>query len=350
MCVRCAGPETAGPTRGAETAADRRASRGVRTRAAVALALASVALAACSGVGYAPDPKLGVAASPRVKPVGPVPKGGGTYKVGNPYQVAGRWYVPREVDTYDRTGVASWYGAAFHGRRTANGEIFDMNALTAGHPTLPLPSYAYVTNLDNGRTILVRVNDRGPYVNDRLIDLSRRSAAELGYTNHGLARVRVRYAGRAPLDGHDGAERQYLAQQSWYDGANRAIASGYGTNISTGAIPAPEAPPEWSVASYRRQKSAARAEGAEAQPATLGGPQRTRMSVGPFASLAEAERMRHELQDLGPITIERFDAGAEPAYRVLVGPLGDAATAAAAQEMGGLAEFGGGHAAVENVK
>ena len=154
----------------------------VRARLLLAFlpALLSLPLGACSQGASAPDPQLGVAASPRVAGGRDVPKGGGMYKVGRPYKVAGRWYVPREVEHYDRDGIASWYGTAFHGRRTANGEIFDMHALTAGHPTLPLPSYAYVTNLDNGRTILVRVNDRGPYVKDRLIDLSRRSAAELG--------------------------------------------------------------------------------------------------------------------------------------------------------------------------
>jgi rare lipoprotein A len=103
----------------------------------------------------------------------------------------------------------------FHGRRTANGEIFDMNALTAAHRTLPMPSYAYVTNLENGRTILVRINDRGPYAGDRLIDLSRASSQALGFTGQGLKMVRVRYAGRAPINGDDSRERRYLASQPW---------------------------------------------------------------------------------------------------------------------------------------
>ena len=117
------------------------------------------------------EDEYGVRTSPRVASVN-VPKGGGGYKLGSPYKVAGRWYVPREDPNYEAYGVASWYGADFHGRRTANGEVFDANALTAAHPTMPLPCYAYVTNLDNGRTVLVRVNDRGPYVNDRIIDMS----------------------------------------------------------------------------------------------------------------------------------------------------------------------------------
>jgi rare lipoprotein A len=123
--------------------------------------------------------------------------------VGKPYMVAGRWYSPRVDTSYDKTGRASWYGSNFHGRLTANGEIFDQNALTAAHPTLPLPSYVRVTNLDNRRSIIVRVNDRGPFVADRLIDLSKRSADMLGYLNTGVASVRVQYVGPAPLEGDD---------------------------------------------------------------------------------------------------------------------------------------------------
>lgn len=143
-----------------------------------------------------------------------IPKGGGTYKIGSPYKIAGRWYVPTQDTGYDRVGLGSWYGADFHGRKTANGEIFDMHALTAAHPTLPIPSYAYVTNLSNNRTILVRINDRGPYVHDRIIDLSKRSARELGYDLQGVSRVRVRFAGPAPLDGNDRHEQRYLAGQT----------------------------------------------------------------------------------------------------------------------------------------
>ncbi len=173
------------------------------------------------------ESEYGVSSSPRVVAGAgrPVRKGGGTFKLGSPYKVAGRWYVPREEPNYDRTGVASWYGDDFHGRATANGEIFDRTALTAAHPTLPLPSYAYVTNLANNRTVLVRINDRGPYVNDRMIDLSHASARALGYESAGRARVRVRYAGRAPLNGDDRRERQFLASQPWSRGSGQAVAS-----------------------------------------------------------------------------------------------------------------------------
>lgn len=146
---------------------------------------------------------------------GQIPKGGGFYKLGKPYQVAGRWYFPTEDPNYDRTGMASWYGADFHGRKTANGEIYDMGALTAAHPTLPIPSFAYVTSLKTQRTVLVRINDRGPYARDRIMDLSRKTAEALGVSAAGVSEVRVKYAGRAPLDGDDSAERRFLARQPW---------------------------------------------------------------------------------------------------------------------------------------
>jgi rare lipoprotein A len=156
------------------------------------------------------DPKYGVSSSPRVVDFGePVPKGGGTYRVGKPYMVAGRMYVPEEDPNYREEGLASWYGDDFHGRLTANGEIFDMASLTAAHPTLPLPSYARVTNLTNGKSLIVRVNDRGPYHGNRLIDVSNRAAELLEFKGNGVARVRVEYVGRAPLEGSD--DRQLTA-------------------------------------------------------------------------------------------------------------------------------------------
>jgi rare lipoprotein A len=131
----------------------------------------------------------------------PPPVGQGEYKVGKPYQVGGVWYVPREQPNYDARGVASWYGDQFHMKATANGETFDMNGVSAAHTTLPLPSMVEVTNLDNGKKLVVRVNDRGPFVDNRIIDLSREAAHQLGYDRAGLANVRVRYLGPAPLTG-----------------------------------------------------------------------------------------------------------------------------------------------------
>ena len=163
------------------------------------------------------DPVTGTRPSPRLQAYGaPVRKGGGRYKIGSPYRIAGRWYYPKHQPDYDRVGIASWYGRDFHGRKTANGEIYDLNALTAAHPTLPLPSLVYVTNLANNRTMLVRVNDRGPYAHNRIIDLSRRVAEALDFRGKGITRVRVRYHGPAPLSGDDRLERHYLAAQHWY--------------------------------------------------------------------------------------------------------------------------------------
>src|ERR1700674_1411244 len=123
------------------------------------------------------DPKYGTSASARVVEAGEaVPKGGGVYRVGKPYTIGGREYVPQEDINYSATGMASWYGDDFHGRYTANGEIFDMNSLSAAHPTLPLPSYVRITNLVNHRSLVVRVNDRGPYVGNRVIDVSVKTA------------------------------------------------------------------------------------------------------------------------------------------------------------------------------
>lgn len=116
---------------------------------------------------------------------------GGTYKVGKPYQVHGVWYYPAEDYNYDETGIASWYGPGFHQERTANGETFDQNDLTAAHKTLPMPSLVRVTNLDNGRSITIRINDRGPFAAGRIIDMSRRGAQLLGYEREGTAKVRV---------------------------------------------------------------------------------------------------------------------------------------------------------------
>jgi rare lipoprotein A len=134
-----------------------------------------------------------------------IPRGGGRYHVGRPYQIAGEWYTPEHDTGYDRVGRASWYGPGFHGRLTANGEVFDANAISAAHPTLPLPSYVRVTNLENDRSIIVRVNDRGPFRYKRLIDVSQRTAELLGFKRKGKADVRVQYIEQARLDGNDEA-------------------------------------------------------------------------------------------------------------------------------------------------
>jgi rare lipoprotein A len=150
------------------------------------------------------DSRYGVSPSPRVVADGdPVPKGGGGYHIGPPYTVGGRTYYPQDNPHYQATGLASWYGDDFHGRLTANREVFDHNGISAAHTTMPLPSYARVTNLSNGRSLIVRVNDRGPYHGNRIIDVSTRAADLLGFRTSGTAWVKVEYVGRAPLEGSD---------------------------------------------------------------------------------------------------------------------------------------------------
>jgi rare lipoprotein A len=165
-----------------------------------ALLLGCLLLANCSSNKFSDDSKY----SPRVVADGePVPKGGGAYHVGRPYSVNGQTYYPSENPGYRAEGIASWYGPDFHGRLTANGEVFDMHGISAAHPTLPIPSYARVTNLENGRSIIVRINDRGPYARNRIIDVSIGAANALRFYGDGVARVRVEYVGRAPLQGSD---------------------------------------------------------------------------------------------------------------------------------------------------
>jgi rare lipoprotein A len=183
-------------------------STALRTLALVALLAPT--LAACGGGTGATvkrsaftSAEYGVSSSPRVTRNPHPPRGGGRYMLGNPYKVRGKTYVPADQPGYVETGVASWYGSDFHGRRTANGEIFSANAISGAHPTLPLPSYVRVTNLSNGQSMLVRLNDRGPYVDGRIIDLSYKAAATLGLIGHGTGQVQVQYVGPAPLNGDD---------------------------------------------------------------------------------------------------------------------------------------------------
>ncbi len=222
-------------------------SRRIRVNAPALLVLCIASLASGCSSSYRSSwlknpfaskvsPTLGVSASPRVHSVQAsrtrrnsnqqvsLPKGGGYRKIGARYKIGGRWYTPQEDPTYDRVGIASWYGSDFHARLTANGETYDMNALTAAHKTLPLPSYAYVTNQTNGRTVLVRINDRGPYAGNRIIDLSRATARALGMERSGVSKVRVQFAGPAPLDGNDFHERKFLAAQRWSQPHSVALA------------------------------------------------------------------------------------------------------------------------------
>ena len=286
----------------------------------------------------------------RVIPLGqPVPKGGGSYQIGKPYEVAGVWYTPREQPGYDQVGSASWYGEMFHGRRTANGEIYDMDRLTAAHPTLPLPVYARVTNLNNGRTIVVRINDRGPYANDRILDLSRRSAELLGFRNHGTATVRVKYLGRAPLNGDDSYERKYLASQSWLHFAAKGQSPDLVVSslAEQGSLPAENpdnlalpwravapraetAPGNPALADGWRATTAPAAAAATASPQTTGSIPRSAkllapaeeilIQAGSFKSKDNAERARNVLSAIAPVDVTPVDVGGETYFRVRVGP------------------------------
>lgn len=212
-------------------------SFGRQLRSVLIAATAAGLVAAC---GSAPQEKAkfspkkyGVKASPKLVAAGkPVPKGGGRYVVGKKYKIAGKWYYPKHEPNYKKSGLASWYGPTFHGRKTANGEIFDRNALTAAHTTMPLPSYARVTNTENGRSMIVRVNDRGPFHGNRVIDLSERVATMLGTKSKGVAKVKVEYVGRAPLHGQD---EQYLMASYAGPGAVQPGATQPGTLIALNA-------------------------------------------------------------------------------------------------------------------
>ncbi len=163
---------------------------------------------------------------------------GGVYKVGNPYKVAGVWYYPKEEPGYDETGIASWYGKKFHGKYTANGEVYNMDALTAAHKTLPMPVKVRVTNLENGRSLVLRVNDRGPFVHGRVIDVSRRAAELLGFKQQGIARVRVQLiepGGKKPRE-------TFVAKRPVTRAEERVIAAAPRASVTSAALPTNASP------------------------------------------------------------------------------------------------------------
>ena len=289
--------------------------RAARSAVAVATCLVLANCASSNKFASRVDPKYGVSSSPRVVAFGePVPKGGGTYRVGKPYTVAGRVYVPEEDANYQEEGLASWYGNDFHGRLTANGEVFDMASLTAAHPTLPMPSYARVTNLRNGKSLIVRVNDRGPYHGNRLIDVSNKAAELLEFKGNGVAKVRVEYVGRAPLEGSD--DRQLVA------------------TLRTG-VPAPS-PSTVRVASARPfvpdlPSSAGRIRGdvplPEGRPYSLGNTQADYASVNATSEMSASSRSRaRPLANAREVSYEgdeRYAASPASAY-VPIDPRGPA--------------------------
>ncbi len=254
--------------------------RGRSTGPFLALALAALLLAACSGPRSTPPP---------IDPVSTTPHG--TYKLGQPYKINGIWYFPEFDPAYDKTGVASWYGQDFHGLPTANGEVFDMRQPTAAHPTLPLPSVVEVTNLDNGRKLQLRVNDRGPFHDNRLIDLSQAAAKELGFEGKGLARVRVRFVSLLPAHG---------------------VPPVAGTTTRPAAVVATAVPAAGPVA------RAAPARASRSAPASTRGcgADDHFVQVAAFSEPVNAAALQRRLNAVGPVEVQ----SAPPVSRVRLGP------------------------------
>jgi rare lipoprotein A len=282
----------------------------LRTGIAV-LAVVGLALTGCSSKKTSTasmDPFAGTG-SPVYKGSGKVPKGTGRQHVGKPYQIAGRWYTPKAQPGYDKSGTASWYGEAFHRRKTSNGEWFDMNELTAAHPTLPLPSYAKVTNLENGEQVVVRINDRGPFVGTRLIDLSKRTAEVLGFKGQGKANVRVQYLGPAPL--RDAGQHLMAMNRELGQGASvgqlEKFAQG-GSPGTTQVAAAPELRP--TLANYEEEQAP------ETRTAAMG----YVIRVASFADPENAAAASNSLTDYGA-RIVPYESDDGTMYRVVIGPV-----------------------------
>ena len=283
---------------------------------AMPLLACAMALAACSSEEPPPAP-TGSTYS------GTVPTG--SYKVGKPYQVAGRWYRPAYDPSYNRVGTGSWYGDQFQGRLTANGEVFDKEQISAAHPTLPLPSIVRVTNLENGRSLELRVNDRGPFVSDREIDLSEAAARKLGYHGKGLAKVRVQFLGIAP----DALDRPPEVM----------VASAKPVQTETDMVDGYEAATSRPVTTARRDEAAPyrattvevrealETASVEAHCASRGDP--LFVQVGAFSDQARAERARKSLEWLGKTRLEPVFVRGEALLRLRVGPEVDPARAKA---------------------
>ena len=280
-----------------------------------------------------------------------VPPAQGEYKVGKPYQVGGIWYVPREQPNYDQTGTASWYGEQFHMKATANGERFDMAIVSAAHTTLPLPSMVEVTNLDNGRKLVVRVNDRGPFVGDRIIDLSREAARQLGFDRQGLAKVRVRYVGAAPLLGPDGGLR-YANAKPYPTRLPAAVTAT--SSVLAGADPAMEL-----ATAMPRAVPVSAAIASENLPPLIGSEisstpippapgvvnvsaipikSALRVQAGAFSSEVKARRAVSQLSTTGTASIEALERDGLTLYRVVMPAPADEAAAYALRDR--VAEIG----------
>ncbi len=245
----------------------------------------------------------------------------GYYKIGKPYQIKGVWYYPAEDYDYEETGIASWYGSDFHGKETANGEIFDMNAVSAAHRTLPMPSFARVTNLDNGRSIIVRVNDRGPYAHGRIIDLSRRAAQLLGFETQGTTRVRVKIMAE---------ESRRIAARMMGREPDPSPAPVAAPRVTVAAeilpppgsteAPKPVAPaPVVERAAYRPAPDPSNAEQKVDHEAVR--PTSVYVQAGAFREFDNANRVNARLSAMGRAAISQTVVDGMDLYRVRLGPL-----------------------------
>ncbi len=230
---------------------------------------------------------------------------GGIYKIGTPYQIEGEWYYPQENVTYDNQGIASWYGSQFHGKRTANGEIFDMELLTAAHPTLPMPVRAKVINLENGRSVTVRINDRGPFAKNREIDLSRRAAKVLGFKNAGTTRVRVQYLGRASL--YDATGRLFRSKEPDRFIAEKPVAPPETVKVTAMPLDGVE------VLTPDGEKHAPKARSVDISS------KRYAVQVGVFSRRNNAERLKQKLEEISPVDIVEVELNDNIFYRVKIG-------------------------------
>ncbi|MEX2616760.1 MAG: septal ring lytic transglycosylase RlpA family protein [Alphaproteobacteria bacterium] len=259
--------------------------------------------------------------------------GKGHYKIGNPYQIAQVWYYPKVDYRYSETGIASWYGPNFDGKPTANGEIFDMNQVTAAHRTLPLPSIVRVTNLSNGRSIKVRVNDRGPFAHGRIIDLSRRSAQLLGFEMQGTAKVEVtlleaesRQVAAEYGQKNDVPEMQAQAPPPVAAPRVAVTSASLAPPPGTYAAPPPNSnhaivPVQDAPARALRQQAVAPVVSEEVTIVPVSSGNRIYVQAGAFGRFDNANRMRAILSPIGNVRIHQVENLDRPLFRVRFGPL-----------------------------
>ncbi len=233
---------------------------------------------------------------------------GGVYKVGNPYKILGRWYYPKEDYAYSEVGVASWYGPDFHAKRTANGEKYNMHSLTAAHRTLPLPSIVKITNLENGRSLVVRVNDRGPYARNRIVDVSKKVAQLLGFLEKGTAKVRVEVLEKESKNLKAALTGKALASEVSAAPTKRVIKSEIGEDVAPLAA-APAIEPLRSSANdgFDDDAKTFLADGYYVQ-------------AGAFANYNAADRLASRVADFGAAHILKAEVNGRMFYRVRVGP------------------------------